>query len=135
VSFPGGFFPPDLRLFSLGYKIAFYLHLTTSGAWKYMFHDMFTQEGQQEAFTALLEYLVEVTMTTCDIVETPSARERRRAMKLLKRRAFTVLNLLEREFPKTMLTQCFHNLLHAPDMIGRWNNVRNYWAFFMERYS
>jgi hypothetical protein len=96
---------------------------------------MFPEVGQQEAFNALLEFMVEVSMATCDIVETPSARERRRNMKLLKRRAYRVLNLLEREFPRTLLTMCFHNLLHASDMIGRWNNVRNYWAFFMERYS
>ncbi len=100
-----------------------------------MFHEVFTQEGQQQAFVALLEYLVEVTMAECDIINTPSARDRKRKMKLLRRKSFNVLILLEREFPKTMLTMCFHNLIHAADMIGRWNNVRNYWAFFMERYA
>jgi hypothetical protein len=132
LSLPG-WLPSDLRLISLSFKVIVYMHLTRSAAWHYVFAGFFQTPGQQEALRALIDYMAAVTVANCDIVETPSAVRRRAKMRTLKAQGVLVLNLLEREFPRNLLVYCFHNLLHVPDMLLRWNNVRNYWAFFMER--
>lgn len=40
---------------------------------------------------------------------------------------------LERDFPGTELSIAIHELIHVPDFLWRWNSVRNYWCFVVER--
>jgi hypothetical protein len=40
---------------------------------------------------------------------------------------------LERDFPGTELSIAIHELIHIPDFLYRWNSVRNYWCFVVER--
>ena len=39
----------------------------------------------------------------------------------------------EKGAPQSELCILAHELLHFPDVVYRWNNVRNYWVFFSER--
>jgi hypothetical protein len=128
-----GWLPTDLRVMSKTYKVTEYLNLTRSGAWHYLFAGMGFTKGMKEAMASVIEFMADVCVMDCDIVTTPDATERRRQMRALKARAAKTLQLLEREFPRTQLVVCFHNFLHISDMMLRWNNVRNYWAFFLER--
>jgi hypothetical protein len=42
--------------------------------------------------------------------------------------------ICERDLPKTeMACLLLHVLIHFPDLIHRWNHVRNFWTFFGER--
>lgn len=45
-----------------------------------------------------------------------------------------VLCNCERVLPSTELSVLFHILVHVPQMVNRWNGVRNFWCFFGERY-
>ena len=40
---------------------------------------------------------------------------------------------LERDFPGTELSIAIHELIHVPDFLWKWNSVRNYWCFVVER--
>jgi hypothetical protein len=40
---------------------------------------------------------------------------------------------LERDFPGTELSIAIHELIHVPDFLYKWNSVRNYWCFIVER--
>jgi hypothetical protein len=124
--------PPSLRIFSKSYKCVTYTRLTRSAAWQYLLGGFYPR-GQQQALTSLIDLLAFMHHVDCDMLETPDHEERVKKMKELKTRVIITILLFEREFPKTLLLACLHNLLHIPDMIGRWNNVRNFWAFFMER--
>ena len=40
---------------------------------------------------------------------------------------------IERIIPATELSVLLHIMVHVPDMVHRWNSVRNFWCFFGER--
>jgi hypothetical protein len=126
--------PKGLRILDVTYKCVTYMHLTRSAAWHYLLGGMFPK-GQQQALDALIDVLSLLHHVNSDIIETPSKQDRINDMKDLKAKVLMALILFEREFPKTVIVACFHNLLHMTDAIFRWNNVRNFWAFFMERYT
>jgi hypothetical protein len=125
--------PADLRIMNITYKVIAYMHLTQSGAWHYLFEGCFRAPGQQQALASLIDYMAAVNATNCDIIETPSRADRKKKMRDLRRTAIHTLVAMEREFPRNLFAYCFHNLIHLCDNIFRWNHVRNYWAFFMER--
>jgi hypothetical protein len=127
-----GWLPDNLRILDISYKCVVYMHITRSSAWHHLLGGVFPK-GQTQALAALIDFLAAVQSADCDIVDMPAVADRVKKMKILRAKAVKTLLLVEREFPKTLLVVCLHNLLHFPDMIGRWNNVRNYWAFFMER--
>ena len=54
-------------------------------------------------------------------------------VKKLELQAAETLSVFEATWPKTVLCSVLHNLLHFPRCVYRWNNVRNFWAFFNER--
>lgn len=56
------------------------------------------------------------------------------ALGQLKYRVVVALTHWEKDLPATELMLLLHELLHMPDAIARWNNLRNFWAFFGERY-
>ena len=128
------FVPKDLRVCDTTYKCVTYMHLTRSAAWHYLLGGIF-REGAYEALGALIDLLALLHHVDCDIVCMPSRKERVKAIKIIKEKVVLALVLFEREFPKTLMVGCLHNLLHMPDQIARWNNLRNFWAFFMERYA
>jgi hypothetical protein len=125
--------PKNLRVMRVTYKCVTYMHLSRSAVWHYLLGGIYPP-GQYEALSALIDVLDIIHHVNCDIVTTPSSADRTKIMKRLKAKIILALVLFEREFPKTLMVGCMHNLLHIPDAIGRWNNVRNFWAFFMERY-
>ena len=51
----------------------------------------------------------------------------------LRDKVAKALCLLERDFPGTELSIAIHELIHVPDFVFRWNAVRNYWCFVVER--
>jgi hypothetical protein len=108
------------------------MHLSRSAGWLYLLGGLFPK-GQQEALNALIDVLAILHHINSDIITTPSLQQRIEQMKQLKTKVLLALILFEREFPKTLMVGCLHNLLHMPDAIFRWNNLRNFWAFFMER--
>jgi hypothetical protein len=126
--------PADLRVFDTTYKCVTYMHLTRSAAWHYLLGGIY-RDGPYQALAALINLLALLLHVNCDIVDTPSPEERLKAMRIVKEKVILALVLFEREFPKTLMVGCLHNLLHMPDQIARWNNLRNFWAFFMERYA
>jgi hypothetical protein len=126
--------PKNLSVMKKTYKCVTYMHLSRSAVWHYLLGGIYPK-GQYEALSALIDVLSLLHHVNCDIVTTPSRAERTKIMKRLKVKIVLALVLFEREFPKTLMVGCLHNLLHVPDAIARWNNVRNFWAFFMERYN
>jgi hypothetical protein len=64
------------------------------------------------------EALVDESAHTCRTARTMVAR---------------ALFKLERDFPATELSIAIHELIHVPDFLWRWNSVRNYWCFVVER--
>ena len=59
----------------------------------------------------------------------------REELDALKLEVVLALCHCEAEFPRTEMAVMFHILLHVPDAIYRWNNVRNFWSVFGERYQ
>ena len=55
------------------------------------------------------------------------------SMSEMKLKIVEALSLFETVIPKTELCPMVHILLHVPDAIYKWNSVRNYWSFFIER--
>jgi hypothetical protein len=45
------------------------------------------------------------------------------------------LTNFENDWPPQSHCIVAHELMHVPDCIYRWNSVRNYWAFHLERYA
>ena len=84
---------------------------------------------RMEAIHALLGACSKILRATS--AEDSNNREELDALKL---EIVLALCHCEAEFPKTEMAVMFHILLHVPDAIYRWNNVRNFWSFFGERY-
>lgn len=92
--------------------------------------------GQQEAGTlqALFAVVQKLLITTCNTDSDRVGRANKAAMMKLKVEVVLTLAKIERDLPCTLLAYIVHNLIHVPEHILRWNLVRNYWAFFSERY-
>jgi len=101
----------------------------------YVFHGIFKRPRTQAAFMKLLRALREIGRTTCDTANNPATEENN--LKALKKMKFRVVEALcdyEKNMPHTELARIIHIIVHFADIIHRWNNVRNFWAFFSERY-
>ena len=81
-----------------------------------------------EAIYALLDIC-----TKCLMMNSAADSDNRDEMDMLKLSVTEALCKCEAQLPKTELAVMFHVLLHVPDSIYRWNNVRNFWSFFGER--
>ena len=53
---------------------------------------------------------------------------------IMKQKVIEHLCIVERYLPGTELCSVLHELIHVPDCVFKWNSVRNFWAFFNERY-
>jgi hypothetical protein len=84
------------------------------------------------AILGLMDVLKKVTEATSDMpwdeVEVDHDTPR------LKRELILALARYELCVPQSEHTYMLHLSMHLPDAIHRWNSVRNFWAFFSERY-
>jgi hypothetical protein len=88
----------------------------------------------REAFKAMIDALLLLLDAVADydpdVDEGGSGSQTcRTARKVVARALFK----LERDFPGTEMSIAIHELIHVPDFLWRWNSVRNYWCFVVER--
>jgi hypothetical protein len=101
-----------------------------SQAGPYVLHEVFNHARRDAALSALLlatTVLIEATSPA----DVPGCEE---DLEKVRRQLIEAACLMESVLPKTELAPLFHILMHVPDMIYRWNHVRNFWCFFGERY-
>ena len=87
----------------------------------------------REAFREMiraLQHLLDATADYDPLAETDESSGTCRTARTMVARA---LFKLERDFPATELSIAIHELIHVPDFLWRWNSVRNYWCFVVER--
>ena len=51
----------------------------------------------------------------------------------LKQKVIEAVCTFEKVFPDSELARIVHIMVHLPDAIHRWNNIRNFWSFWGER--
>ena len=86
----------------------------------------------REAFKTMIDALLLLLDAVADYdpdVEDSGTETCRTARVVVARALFK----LERDFPGTELSIGIHELVHVPDFLWRWNSVRNYWCFVVER--
>ena len=88
--------------------------------------------GALQTFLSVLQKLL---LTTCNTDDDSSSVDRanRRNTSNLQTEVAMALAVVEQQLPISLLVYIVHSLVHIPQHIYRWNNVRNYWAFFSER--
>jgi hypothetical protein len=108
-------------------------HLVQSGVLIHCYKGLLP-EPEYKVFEDLCDLLMTIFNTTSDVQSTMS-QERARGQKTtaLTLRSIEVLTDLERLLPCTRFAPTLHNVRHFATCIHRWNNVRCYWAFAMER--
>ena len=91
-----------------------------------------------QRFIALLHDLGHATSDACfvsdKVAQARHDRKREDKTQALTLRVTLALCHLEMVLPKGKFTYIMHALRHLPSNIHRWNNVRNFWCYFMERY-
>jgi hypothetical protein len=101
----------------------------------YIFHGMFDDDPDgvymAEALSDLMAILRASMHATCD--EDSCGDSQNCSCVTLSHKIRRALCIVEREFPRTEMSINQHQIVHIPELIHRWNNVRNYWAFFSER--
>lgn len=84
---------------------------------------------RMEAIHALLAVCSKILRATSAVDS-----NNREDLDALKLEVVVALCHCEAAFPRTEMAVMFHILLHVPDAIYKWNNVRNFWSFFGERF-
>jgi hypothetical protein len=88
----------------------------------------------REAFQAMIDALLILLDAVADYdpdnMDDDGATQTCRTARTVVARA---LFKLERDFPGTEMSIATHELIHVPDFLYRWNSVRNYWCFVVER--
>ena len=82
-----------------------------------------------DALQLLLDAVADYDPDDPDDADSDGTRTCRAARTAVTRALFK----LERDFPGTELSIGIHELIHVPDFLWRWNSVRNYWCFVVER--
>jgi hypothetical protein len=90
--------------------------------------DLFPDQAKMRALLALHRVCNELVK-----VSSVYNADNRDDLDRLKLRTIEALCLIESVIPATELAVMFHIIIHVPDCVYRWNNVRNYWSFFGER--
>jgi hypothetical protein len=103
--------------------------LLVQSAGDYLLYDLFPGDGQKVACLMGLKEACGLCLSTNSAFDS----ENREAIDKVKT-VIEALCVAEAMFPKTELAVMFHVLMHIPDGIYRWNNVRNFWSFFGERF-
>ena len=83
---------------------------------------------RMEALFELLE-----ACNDCLTIVSPRQNDDRNPVDRLKLKMVEALVKCESVLPKSELALMLHVLMHVPDIIYRWNAVRNFWCFFGER--
>jgi len=98
-------------------------------AGSYVMHDIFKHEKRNDALLSLLN-------TTSEMATVVSGwkDDNTNDLQELRLQLTEAACKMEAVLPATELSPLFHILIHVPDMIYRWNNIRNFWCFFGERY-
>jgi hypothetical protein len=103
----------------------------------YIFHGIFDDdpdgENMAEALSGLMSALRAAMLVNCDADCYNDEDSQDCPCVALTKEIRRALVIFEREFPLTEMAINLHQILHVPEEIHRWNNVRNYWAFFSER--
>ena len=136
---PNQHFSGDLRVFQNtgSFKSADWLHFITTGI-HHVLKPML-RGNAQNALVALVGIFRLLLTASSDrdplVVDWPEEDIARRVEKLrtLKSKIVRLLCIYEKGAPTTNLPKIVHLLLHVPDLIYRWNAVRNMWCFFNER--
>jgi hypothetical protein len=87
----------------------------------------------REAWKAMIDALNLVLDATADYDPDDEDDTSTRTCRAVRTALIRALFKLERDFPKTELSIAIHELVHVPDFLWRWNSVRNYWGFIVER--
>jgi hypothetical protein len=87
----------------------------------------------REAFKGMIEALQLLLNATADYDPDSDDDNTTETCRTIKTAVARALFKLERDFPGTELSIGIHELIHVPDFLWRWNSVRNYWCFVVER--
>jgi hypothetical protein len=133
-----GWLPLDKKIFRhMNQLKANYWTKISRHALPYLLHGLYEDEATQQALDKIIEVIQELHtwIANVDDGETIDAREElEREMIARKTRVAEALVLLENTWPHTEQTISLHQLLHVPEQVYEWNHVRNYWAYWSERY-
>lgn len=103
------------------------------GSLMYLFSGRLPGDDEQEALDAIFEALDLALRMTCDVDDTSIDHVREMADKTIK--MTELICTFEKGAPQSELCMLVHELLHVPSAVAWWNNVRNFWVFFSERYK
>ena len=110
-----------------------FLNLSRGPAF-FLFHGMFSDDPLlKEGIFKLFRVLRALLLTNVDADNRPPKRKARKNAQRLATEVAEVLSVMELSFPLTYFPRVIHSLLHVPFAVLRWNSVRNFWAFSMER--
>lgn len=134
-------FPNNLQILGQAsvQKSVVWHRLAACGAWVHLMADLLPP-AEASAFRHFCELLTQIYAATSDAsfvggpAQTASDNDRKVRTQSLTLTAIKSLTLLETVLPLTRFTYLLHALIHLPQYIHRWNHVRNFWCFFMERY-
>ena len=87
----------------------------------------------REAFKEMIEALQLLLDTTADYDPDDIEDTATNTCRAVRNKVAKALFKLERDFPWTELSIAIHELIHIPDFLFKWNAVRNYWCFVVER--
>ena len=118
------------------FKIADRIHFVQHGGLLYSL-DNILPPNEYKAIQAAVEALQMLLTATADVDETMTDQADHARLLLLmaelKLQVIMRLCLYEISVPRTEMGVLLHAILHLPDLIMRWNHVRNFWCFFNER--
>jgi hypothetical protein len=87
----------------------------------------------REAFQDMIQALQHLLDATADYDPEAVVDETANTCRTARTMVARALFKLERDLPATELSIAIHELIHVPDFLWRWNSVRNYWCFVVER--
>ena len=87
----------------------------------------------REAFKEMVSAMQHLLDATADYDPEAAVDESIHTCRTARAKVAQALFKLERDFPKPELSIAIHELIHVPDFLWRWNSVRNYWCFVVER--
>lgn len=97
-------------------------------AGSYLMADIFDDDDKNDAVMGLVDACqICLTAVSC---HTSENRDRIQQIKLS---VVEKLCKAEAVLPRTEMAVLLHSLVHVPDIVYKWNSVRNFWSFFGER--
>lgn len=131
----GNFIAERTRImqFTTRYKCDTWNHIVQSGVYMHLVKGLLPPP-EYSAFEKLCDFMVDMYSATSDHSSTMAGEQKRaECTKARELKSIEILCELERVLPCTRFVPTTHNIMHFARSIHRWNGVRNYWAFPMER--